>query len=335
MEVDQKPTTAAEPTSVGGSALPVVETMVDVQLTVMSHSRQREELDDAEMTVAPEKLTVFSVSKSISGDRDTAILEASAARESIERKGDWMGIRKELTTGDLQTGLSFFQPAEEMDLVKVDITSPDTSRHVQGIVALTMMDFEQQAPVEVSQSLEERAMGSKPEDLGTINPALLSLTVGAGPETPEGPPLTSTDSDQPMTEKDPFQQLLALQEQDMKQQQQEQHDADAEQSYSASSQTTGGFELRRKRNNSVPGKKLQLKKKNSLPNLHGSFQQQGASSDQADSLTMMNRSKSAAGSEQAAAATPSDYVIPPFYFPMGKPVSASKRRQRTHDAMVK
>lgn len=303
--------------------------MADVQLTNVSSNLQRGKLDDTETASTPEKI----VRKSVSGDRDTTFSESSGTRESVVHKIDWMDVHKGVIARELQSGLSFFQPADEMDLVRVDITSPDTTRHARGIVALTMMDFEQQTHVEASRSLEEKAMGSKPDDLGTINPALLSLTVRTEPEIPESHQLTGSDTDLPMAEEDPFQQQLALQEQEMKQQQHEQHDPDVEPSYSSSSATAGGFKGRRKRNNSIPGKKLQLKKKNSLPNLHVSFQQQGGSS-QGDHMTMMSRSKSAAGSEGAAPAAPSDYVIPPFYFPMGKPVSPSKRRQRTHNATV-
>ncbi|GJJ78022.1 serine/threonine-protein phosphatase 2A regulatory subunit B'' [Entomortierella parvispora] len=333
MDVDQKTTVPVKSTVANSGTPPVVVSMTDVQVSALSDGRQTGDMNDAEMTTAPEKNPILNVSKSTSSERVT---EESLV--TVEPKEDWRRVQKEPATRELKSGLSFFQPAEDMHLEQVDLTSPDTIRNAQGIVALTMMDFEQQAPAAVSQSLEEKAMGSKPEDLETINPALLSLAVGTDTKNPKNPKnhvLTGTDSDQPMTETDPFQQQLALQEQDMKQQQQAQQDPDAEQAHSASSQTSSGFKLRRKRNNSVPGKKLQLKKKTSLPNLHGSFQQQGGSSSDSSPTAMMNRSKSAGGSEGAAAAPPSDYVIPPFYFPMGKPVSASKRRQRTHNAVTK
>ncbi|KAF9920734.1 Serine/threonine-protein phosphatase 2A regulatory subunit B'' subunit beta [Linnemannia zychae] len=118
----------------------------------------------------------------------------------------------------------------------------------------------------------------------------------------------------------PFQKQLALQEQ--------------VETESKQSKITGGLKSRRKRNDSSGGKRLLLKKKTSLPNLRNSFQQQqmqqqGTSTSESDSAT----SDSPASATGKASST--EYVIPPFYFPMGKPIAPSKRRQRVHSAVTK
>ncbi|OAQ29708.1 hypothetical protein K457DRAFT_137586 [Linnemannia elongata AG-77] len=119
----------------------------------------------------------------------------------------------------------------------------------------------------------------------------------------------------------PFQKQLALQEQ--------------EETESQQSMIASGFKARRKRDNSSGGKKLLLKKKTSLPNLRNNFQQQ-------QPLRQATTSRSESDGSNLDSPTPAsgkvasiDYVIPPFYFPMGKPVAASKRRQRVHSAVTK
>lgn len=118
----------------------------------------------------------------------------------------------------------------------------------------------------------------------------------------------------------PFQKQLALQEQEKTETQQ--------------SKVAAGFKSRRKRNNSSGGKKLLLKKKTSLPNLRNSFQQQQPL-QQATSQTESDGSNLDSPTSASGKVASSDYVIPPFYFPMGKPVAASKRRQRVHSAVVR
>jgi hypothetical protein len=119
----------------------------------------------------------------------------------------------------------------------------------------------------------------------------------------------------------PFQKQLALQEQE---------DTETKQSKIAA-----GFKPRRKRNNSSGGKKLLLKKKTSLPNLRNSFQQQQPLHQAAAFQSESDVSNLASPTSASGKVASSDYVIPPFYFPMGKPVAASKRRQRVHSAVVR
>ncbi|KAI8601531.1 hypothetical protein EDD21DRAFT_353596 [Dissophora ornata] len=130
----------------------------------------------------------------------------------------------------------------------------------------------------------------------------------------------------------PFQQQLALQAQEQEEQEQDENDLQL-------GSSSSGFKTRRKRINSIGGKKLLLKKKSSLHNLHGSFQQQQQQSQQQAQPQFdsngSNADDSSAASTAKASAAPSDYVIPPFYFPMGKPVAATKRRQRVHSAATK
>ena len=119
----------------------------------------------------------------------------------------------------------------------------------------------------------------------------------------------------------PFQKQLALQEQEETETQQ--------------SKIAAGFKARGKRNSSSGGKKLMLKKKTSLPNLRNSFQQQQPLQQAAPFHSESDGSTLDSPTSASSKVASSDYVIPPFYFPMGKPVAASKRRQRVHSAVVR
>ncbi|KAG0212552.1 Serine/threonine-protein phosphatase 2A regulatory subunit B'' subunit alpha [Mortierella sp. NVP41] len=123
----------------------------------------------------------------------------------------------------------------------------------------------------------------------------------------------------------PFQKQLALQEQEETEIQQ--------------SKIAAEFKPRRKRNNSSGGKKLLLKKKTNLPNLRNSFQQQqqqqSQQQQQATSQSESDGSNLDSPISASGRVASIDYVIPPFYFPKGKPVAASKRRQRVHSAVTK
>lgn len=118
----------------------------------------------------------------------------------------------------------------------------------------------------------------------------------------------------------PFQKQLALQEQEETETQQ--------------SKIAAGFRTRRKRDNSFGGKKLLLKKKTSLPNLRSSFKRQQPLQQAVTSHSESDGSNLGSPTSASGKVALSDYVIPPFYFPMGKPVAASKRRQRVHSAVV-
>lgn len=313
----------------------------DVRLSEAPLKQQAEYLKDAEMTavVAKDGTPIDVDDNVLLGDKVSAASVVSGERRS--------GSNKTMSSmEEMQTGLSFFQPAEEMDFVKVELASPDTVRqgHGLGMVALTMMDFDAQEPTKTLLVSEDNV--TKTEVSDTLGSNLPSI---AHPEHVEIPSDTGNLFAKSAVESDLFQRQLALQEHELKQQQQQQQqDSDPEQARSSFNQTGSGFKLRRKRNNSTYGKKLQLKK--SLPNLHGSFQQQGL--DQVDNNSNnttttlpsptspttttadnVNHSESTTPTE-AVPTGPSNYVIPRFYFPMGKPVSASKRRQRTQNAMV-
>lgn len=119
----------------------------------------------------------------------------------------------------------------------------------------------------------------------------------------------------------PFQKQLALQEQEETETQQ--------------NKIAAGFKARRRRNNSSGGKKLLLKKKTSLPNLRSSFKQQQPLQQAVASHSESDGSNLDSPTSASGKVASSDYVIPPFYFPMGKPVAASKRRQRVHSAVVR
>ncbi|KAG9066301.1 Serine/threonine-protein phosphatase 2A regulatory subunit B'' subunit alpha [Linnemannia hyalina] len=119
----------------------------------------------------------------------------------------------------------------------------------------------------------------------------------------------------------PFQKQLALQEQEETETQQ--------------SKIAAGFKARRKRNDSSGGKKLLLKKMTSLPNLRNSFQQQQPLQQAVTSHSESDGSKLDSSTSTSGKVASSDYVIPPFYFPKGKPVAASKRRHRVHSAVTK
>ncbi|KAF9120675.1 hypothetical protein BGW39_011186, partial [Mortierella sp. 14UC] len=119
----------------------------------------------------------------------------------------------------------------------------------------------------------------------------------------------------------PFQKQLALQEQAETETQQD--------------KIAAGFKPNRKRNNSSGGRKLLLKKNTSLPNLRNNFQQQQQQQQATSHSGGDGSSPDSPTTASGKTAASSDYVIPPFYFPMGKPVTASKRRQRVHSAVTR
>ncbi|KAF9954592.1 Serine/threonine-protein phosphatase 2A regulatory subunit B'' subunit beta [Mortierella alpina] len=281
------------------------------------------------------------------------------------------------------TGLSFFRPPEELDEQE---SSPETVRHAQTIVAVSMLKFDHQDSTNVS---SEDCTGSlqKRDSDGTVDSSLLlhleekrSLPEQASAflvkmkedaaapaaaeeeidshvkssetlqrnrrKSDEGPSTAAMPAPEQTSAECPFQKQLVLQEQEQLQiqiQAQEDLDGLSSQQSKATTVTTTttttatageGFKPRRRRNNSSGGKKILLKKKTSAKNLHSNvvhaLQQTQSSPKIEDDDGDAEDSPSTSGTTTAG-----DHVIPPFYFPMGRPLTASKRRQKVLNALAK
>lgn len=210
-------------------------------------------------------------------------------------------------------------------------SSPEAVRRFQSIVAGSMMDIQDQ---EVTEVVVDRTV-DKSGAMAVGQQVDVSPSKAEASLEHKEPLGSSTNTVQPqqqpaeslVEEVCPFQQQIALQEQTALEIEQQQAEEDAKNNHG---RLGGSFKSRRKRNSSAGGKKLQLKKKTSLPNLHSSFQQ---SRQDSPTLASLKRLESF-GLSVTTPMTPAS-VIPPFYFPLGRPVAATKRRQRVHSAVVK
>ncbi|KAF9212782.1 Serine/threonine-protein phosphatase 2A regulatory subunit B'' subunit alpha [Podila verticillata] len=211
-------------------------------------------------------------------------------------------------------------------------SSPEALRRFQSVVAGSMMDIQDQ---EVTEVVVDRT-ADKSGAMAVGQQVDVSLRKAEASLEHKEPLRSSTNTVQPQQQQPaeslveevcPFQQQLALQEQTALEIEQQQAEEDAKNNHG---RLGGSFKSRRKRNSSAGGKKLQLKKKLSLPNLHISFQQ-----SRQDSPTLMSLKRLESGGLSATTPMTPASVIPPFYFPLGRPVAATKRRQRVHSAVTK
>ncbi|KAF9989903.1 Serine/threonine-protein phosphatase 2A regulatory subunit B'' subunit alpha [Mortierella antarctica] len=316
--------------------------------------------------------------------------KASAGMESVEALRDSNASASTATSTATATGLSFFRPPEELDELE---SSPETVRHAQNIVAVSMLKFEHQEDSTNTSEDGSKRRQSKDSD-GSISNTLVPLgekssipehasaflverkkdapaAAAAGDDEQEddrqvdlsetlqstsqkgddGRPLAAISISDPTSPECPFQKQLALQEQEQlqvgTQAQEDLDDISSQQSKTATvtetaiatttTTTTRGERLkqRRRRNNSSGGKKILPKKKTSATNLHSNvvqtLQQQKQSSLKAEDD---NGSVENATTLSNAPAT-EDHIIPPFYFPMGRPLTVSKRRQKVLNALAK
>ncbi|KAG0342899.1 Serine/threonine-protein phosphatase 2A regulatory subunit B'' subunit alpha [Podila humilis] len=212
-------------------------------------------------------------------------------------------------------------------------TAPTTTQREQSVVVASMMDFEEDTSVDIVPKNLEVGVND------ILDNSKAPEDVLAQGET-ESPSPTAAEV-RPAVAVCQFQQQLALQEQmaleASQQQQQQLQEVDEDQGALGSNngQHQAGFKSQRKRISSLGGKKLQLKKKTSLPNLHSSFQQQHRQDSPTLASLMKLESGMCFGSEGNAEAASVPNEIPPFYFPMGKPVAPTKRRQRVQTALSK
>lgn len=229
-------------------------------------------------------------------------------------------VRAPVSTTDFQTD----GPTKSKD--SMALSSPEAVRRAQSIVVNSMMDV-QKFDVVADRSMDTsgaKASGLQAEvsSQSTISGVSMELP---GVPTTEQAQQQAVEPQMPVEEVCPFQQQLALQEQTVLELEQQQAEEDAK----SNSRLSGFKSSRRKRTHSTAGNKLQLKKKTSLPNLHSSFQQ-----SRQDSPTLASLTRFESGGVTTTPTTPSASVIPPFYFPLGRPVAATKRRQRVHSAVV-
>ncbi|CAO3570121.1 unnamed protein product [Mortierella alpina] len=141
----------------------------------------------------------------------------------------------------------------------------------------------------------------------------------------------------------PFQKQLAIQEQEERLQQvgtlaqdeissQQPLQQEQTKSITTAAAQGEGSKSRRRRNNSSGGKKIRLKKKSSATHLHNSNVVQTVQEKQSAPRA---EEEDEGGVANAATGAAKDHVIPPFYFPMGRPLTASKRRQKVLSALAK
>ncbi|KAF9191792.1 Serine/threonine-protein phosphatase 2A regulatory subunit B'' subunit alpha [Haplosporangium sp. Z 11] len=239
---------------------------------------------------------------------------------------------------ETETGLSFFRPPEELDDT---VNSPEAARRAQCIVAESMAKFEKESiPMDTSTVAEpETAKDRSPSLTGDSIGQSVFITQHSASPPAESAAIESSGPKEVVTsmafveDKEPecpFQKQLVLQEQ-----QQQQQQGGVEEGIHPQSQVNAGFKPRRKRISSSGGKRLPLKKKLSHSNLHGNFQQQkGAQSMQQGSEGNSLDSSSLSSTPNAVPTVQSEQVIPQFYFPLGKPMAASKRRQRVQSVII-
>ncbi|KAF9175147.1 hypothetical protein BGX20_007979 [Mortierella sp. AD010] len=209
------------------------------------------------------------------------------------------------------SGLSFFQPPEELGkcntatLPENTVTAPmNEPEHATDKPSRSNEPDANPDPILQTETVSEQEAD---EILSAPPQVIIDICMG---ENDEGDAFAISESDtdtlklklgqMEQNSECPFQQQPTLQEQD-----------DGESQHRKSN---GSFKSHRSQINSSNGKKL-----------HGSFQEQQAQQIQLESD----------GSNTMSSDGPKDYVIPPFYFPMGKPVAATERHQRVCNAVQK
>ncbi|KAF9992617.1 hypothetical protein BGZ79_002854, partial [Entomortierella chlamydospora] len=214
------------------------------------------------------------------------------------------------------SGLSFFQPPEELEkynaasLPENTITAPMTeSEHAGDKSSRSNETDANPDPIFKAETVSEQ----EADEILSAPPPQVIIDICMGGND-EGDASTSPESDMDASKlkldqmeqnsECPFQQQPTLQEQD---------DGESQQG-----KTNGGLKSHRSQISSSDGKKLLGKKKDNRQSLGSSFQEQQAQQTQLESD----------GSNMMSSDGPKDYVIPPFYFPTGKPVAAAERHQR-------
>ncbi|KAF9201494.1 Serine/threonine-protein phosphatase 2A regulatory subunit B'' subunit alpha, partial [Haplosporangium sp. Z 27] len=230
------------------------------------------------------------------------------------------------------SGLSFFQPPEELEM-------SDVAEFSESIIAVSMTESAQSrnessetdaSLKSISSSTETGSEQMDEKFISRLSPILTSQESFSTDDEDEvtSSPEQGKDDLTPMVDQTEqhsdllSQQQLALQE----------LDDDESQQSKGSGGGGGGFKSRRKRISSSGGKKLLLKKKSSQQNIHSSLHELQTEQHKVET-DGSNNDDSPVSSAKLSGST--DYVIPPFYFPMGKPVAATKRRQRVHSAVAK
>ncbi|KAG0082949.1 Serine/threonine-protein phosphatase 2A regulatory subunit B'' subunit alpha [Podila epicladia] len=266
-----------------------------------------------------------------SSSEDVEMTNACDATETVVEVGA-LDLNSSFVRVPVSTAVAQAEGSTKTDMPRE--SSPEAVRRAQSIVIESMMDIlEVEVVVDrsmdtsgVNSSGQQSKLSSQSKNSGApIEHSGVSMKEQTQQQQPQQEQ-QMVEPQVPVEEVCPFQQQIALQEQTVLEIEQQQAEEDAK-----NHGRLGGFKSsRRKRNSSAGGKKLQLKKKTSLPNLHSSFQQ-----SRQDSPTLTSLKRLESGGLTAIPTAPIASVIPPFYFPLGRPVAATKRRQRVHSAVTK
>ncbi|KAF8976288.1 Serine/threonine-protein phosphatase 2A regulatory subunit B'' subunit alpha, partial [Entomortierella lignicola] len=229
------------------------------------------------------------------------------------------------------SGLSFFQPPEELEM-------SDVAEFSESIIAVSMTESAQSrnessetdaSLKSISSSTETGSEQMDGEFISRLSPILTSQESFSTDDEDEvtSSPEQGKDDLTPMVDQTEHSDLLSQQQLAL-----QELDDDESQQNKSSGGSGGSFKSRRKRISSSGGKKLLLKKKSSQQNIHSCLHESQTEQHRVET-DGPNNDDSPVSSAKLSGST--DYVIPPFYFPMGKPVAATKRRQRVHSAVAK